>query len=367
MNIAECATKVLCNMHLPDALHVLYLWQQVIIQTCNYGGNAMAKSANQKLKILYLAQILTTQTDEEHGISLENIQQQLMLHGISAERKSLYDDIETLRTFGVDIQMVKNPTAQYFVAGRDFEIPELKLLVDSVQANQFLTEKKTYALIKKLERLCSQHEAQLMRRQVYVTNRIKTMNESIFYNVDAIHNGIAQDKQISFRYFEYSLEKKKVFRHDGMTYKVSPFALTLNNEKYYLIAYDDEAGMIKHYRVDKMDSICIEDAPRVGHNQYKDIDLAEYSKHTFDMYGGQKESVTIEFANHLAGVVIDRFGKDTALIKKDNEHFWIHVQAAVSPQFYGWVFSMNGDAVIIAPQQVVEGFKSQLIRNEQRY
>lgn len=323
----------------------------------------MSKSSNQKLKILYLAQILTSQTDADHALSLEDIRQRLALHGIAAERKSLYDDMEALRVFGIDIQMVKNPTAQYFVAGRDFEIPELKLLVDSVQANQFLTERKTYSLIKKLEQLCSQYEARLMRRQVYVANRIKTMNESIFYNVDAIHNGIAQDKQIMFKYFEYTVEKKKSYRHGGGLYTVSPFALTLSSENYYLIAYDATADKIKHYRVDKMDSICVIDAARTGHEQYDKIDLAEYTKHTFGMYGGEKQRVTVEFANSLAGVVLDRFGKDTSFIKVDGEHFRIHVDVSVSPQFFGWVFGLNGEARIVAPERVVAGFRQQMERN----
>lgn len=323
----------------------------------------MSKSSNQKLKILYLAQILTTQTDEDHALSLEDIRQWLAAHGIAAERKSLYDDMEALRVFGLDIQMVKNPTAQYFVASRDFEIPELKLLVDSVQANQFLTEKKTYSLIKKLEQLCSQYEAQLMRRQVYVANRIKTMNESIFYNVDAIHNGIADDKQIAFKYFEYTVEKKKSYRHGGKLYQVSPFALTLNSENYYLIAYDAAADKVKHYRVDKMDSIRVTDEARTGHEQYDKIDLGEYTKHTFGMYGGEKQDVTIEFTNSLAGVVLDRFGKDTAFIKVDAEHFRIHVDVSVSPQFFGWVFGLNGEAKITNPENVVNGFTEQMARN----
>jgi len=327
----------------------------------------MSKSSNQKLKILYLAQILATQTDEQHTLSLEDIRRRLATHGIQAERKSLYDDMEALRVFGLDIQMVKNPTAQYFVASRDFEIPELKLLVDSVQANQFLTEKKTYTLIKKLEQLCSQYEAQLMRRQVYVANRIKTMNESIFYNVDAIHNGIAQDKQITFKYFEYTVEKKKSYRHCGRLYTVSPFALALNSENYYLIAHDAGANKIKHYRVDKMDSIRVINAVRTGREQYDKIDLAEYTKHTFGMYGGEKQRVTIEFTNNLAGVVLDRFGMDTSLIKVDAERFEIHVDVSVSPQFFGWVFGLNGDAVITAPEDVLAGFKAQIERNVESY
>ncbi len=323
----------------------------------------MSKSSNQKLKILYLAEMFTAQTDEAHALSMEEIRQRLAVHDILAERKSLYDDIEALRTFGLDIKMVKDPTARYFLANRDFEVPELKLLVDSVQANHFLTEKKTYSLIKKLEQLCSRYEAQLMRRQVYVANRIKTMNESIFYNVDAIYNGIAEDRQITFKYFEYNAEKKKSYRHGGRLYAVSPFALTFNSENYYLIAFDAVADIIKHYRVDKMDSIRVTDKPRAGHEQYDKIDIAEYTQHTFGMYGGEKQNVTIAFANSLAGVVIDRFGKDTALIKTDAEHFKIHADVSVSPQFYGWIFGLNGEAVITAPEPVVAGFKEQLRRN----
>jgi predicted DNA-binding transcriptional regulator YafY len=193
------------------------------------------------------------------------------------------------------------------------------------------------------------------------------MNESIFYNVDAIHNGIAQDKQITFKYFEYTVEKKKSYRHCGRLYTVSPFALALNSENYYLIAHDAGANKIKHYRVDKMDSIRVINAVRTGREQYDKIDLAEYTKHTFGMYGGEKQRVTIEFTNNLAGVVLDRFGMDTSLIKVDAERFEIHVDVSVSPQFFGWVFGLNGDAVITAPEDVLAGFKAQIERNVESY
>ena len=327
----------------------------------------MSKSPNQKLKLLYLARILTAKTDEEHAMSLEEIKNELLQYDVQAERKSLYDDMEALRTFGIDVQSIKSKTTRYYVASRDFELPELKLLVDSVQANQFLTTKKTYTLIKKLESLCSKYEAQLMRRQVYVTNRIKTMNESIFYNVDAVHSAIAANKQIIFRYYEIDVDKQKRYRHDGKRYCASPFALLLNGENYYLIAYDADADILKHYRVDKMDGITVTEEDRLGHESFDAVRMDEYTKHTFGMFGGEKQKVTIEFPNNLAGVVIDRFGKDTAFIKTDADHFKIHVDVTVSPQFYGWVFSLNGDAVITAPEQVVAGFGEQIARNAERY
>lgn len=320
----------------------------------------MPKSANQKLKLMYMAKILLTKTDEAHPIALEQIKRELSACGVEAERKSLYDDMEALRTFGIDVQMVRDPKARYFVAERDFELPELKLLVDSVQSSQFLTEKKTYALIKKLEKLCSHYEAQLMHRQIYVTNRIKTMNESIFYNVDRIHSAIAQDRMISFKYFEFTAQKKKQYRHSGKRYCVSPFALTLSNENYYLLAYDAAAELIKHYRVDKMDSIQLFETPRQGSEAFAKVDVAAYAKHTFGMFGGEMHSVTLEFADKLAGVVIDRFGKDVPFLRTHEGRFCIHAQVTVSPQFYAWMFALGDDARIVAPDEVAAGMAAQL-------
>ncbi|HPE39310.1 MAG TPA: WYL domain-containing protein [Bacillota bacterium] len=320
----------------------------------------MSKSPNQKLKLLYLARILTSQTDEEHPMTLEQIKDALLAYDVQAERKSLYDDMEGLRTFGLDVQTIKSKTTYYYIGSRDFELPELKLLVDSVQSNQFLTTKKTYTLIKKLESLCSKYEAQLMRRQVYVTNRVKTMNESIFYNVDGIHSAIAADKQITFRYYEIGVDKEKHYKHDAQRYRVSPFALLLSNENYYMIAYDAAAGILKHYRVDKMDGISVTKADRVGKDAFASIRMDEYTQHTFGMFGGEKQKVTIEFANHLAGVVMDRFGKDTAFCMVDEKHFRITADVTVSPQFFGWVFALGTDAWILAPTCVTDGMRKYL-------
>ncbi|HOF99804.1 MAG TPA: WYL domain-containing protein [Clostridia bacterium] len=322
----------------------------------------MPKSANQKLKLLYMARILLTKTDEAHPMPLEQIKRELSACGVEAERKSLYDDMEALRTFGIDVQMVRDPKARYFVAEREFELPELKLLVDSVQSSRFLTQKKTCALIKKLEKLCSHYEAQLMRRQVYVADRVKTMNESIFYNVDCIHSAIAGDRMVSFKYFEFDADKKKRYRHGGGRYCVSPFALMLSNETYYLLAYDAAAELIKHYRVDKMDSIQLLEAPRQGGEAFAEVDVASYAKHTFGMFGGERQRATLEFSDKLAGVVIDRFGKDVPFIPAGEGRFCIHADVTVSPQFYAWMFALGPDARIAAPGEVAAGMAAQLGR-----
>ena len=322
----------------------------------------MARSPNQKLKILYLMQMLLEETDESHPLPMEQILANLAAHGICAERKSIYDDIESLRLYGLDIRMTKSRPSGYYVLSRRFELPELKLLVDSVQESQFITEKKTLQLIKKLESLCSRHEAYKMRRQVLVSGRIKHMNESIYYSVDAIHTGIAEDKKIRFRYFEYTPNKQKAYRHDGAYYCVSPFALTWNNENYYLIGYDGEAACIKHYRVDRMERISVTEEAREGKDAFSSHDMSVYTRRTFSMFGGEETRVDMEFENHLVGVVMDRFGKNAPLVKTDDAHFSVSAEVAVSPQFYAWIFGLGTGARITGPAQVVDGMK-QMLKN----
>lgn len=313
----------------------------------------MPKSSNQKLKLLYLMKIFQEKTDESHALSVPELITELGRYDIKAERKSIYDDIEALRFFGLDIETARTKTTGYFLASRTFELPELKLLVDSVQASKFLTHKKSVELIRKIESLCSMYEAQSLQRQVFVSNRIKTMNESIYYNVDKIHTGIGDNRKISFKYFEYAVTKEKVFKKNGGRYVASPYALTWDDENYYMIAYDSEASMVKHYRVDKMTDILVTEDKRDGQEHFKNLDIAVYSKKLFSMFSGEEVTVRIEFVNRLIGVVIDRFGRDITVIKSDEEHFVISVGVALSPQFLGWVASFGDEARILSPDSVV--------------
>ena len=281
----------------------------------------MPKSPNQKLKLLYIMRLLLEKSDEQHTVSVNEIIAHLEANAISAERKSIYSDIEALRLFGMDINQQRGASGGYYVASREFELPELKLLVDSVQSSKFVTQKKTMALIKKIESLASVYEAQLLHRQVYVKNRIKNMNESIYYNVDKIHSGIASDCKICFKYFEYSVKKERVCRHGGAEYCVSPFALMWDNENYYMLGFDGVSGITKHFRVDKMMDISVSDEKRDGLEQLDKLDLAVYDRIHFGMFTGKEERVTLEFANSLAGAVIDRFGKDIALIPQTGDIF----------------------------------------------
>ena len=320
----------------------------------------MAKASSQKLKILYVMEFLLRNSDEEHPVSISQIADYLETHDIPAQRKSLYDDIEALRKYGLDIiQTNHGKNYGYYVANRDFELPELKLLVDSVQSSKFITRKKTSELIRKIERLASIHDAHLLQRQVYVQNRIKTMNESIYYNVDEIHNGISKNRKIRFKYFDLTVTKERSYRKYGDFYVVSPYALTWDNQNYYLVAFDSDAGIIKHYRVDKMTTISMIEEPRDGQEAYKALDVAQYSKSVFGMFSGEPEPVRMRFSNNLVGSVLDRLGHDVMLIPDGDEHFTVAADIVVSPRFFAWIYGFDGMAQILGPQSVIDRMVAQ--------
>ena len=321
----------------------------------------MARSAYQKLKPLYIMNYLLQNSDEDHLVSMSQLIEHLAAHGIPSERKSVYDDIEALRVFGLDIvQGGSGKNAGYYIANRSFELPELKLLVDSVQSSKFITHKKTATLIKKIETLASIHEAQLLNRQVYVKNRIKTMNESIYYNIDSIQSGISQNKKIQFKYFEYTVQKTRHYRKDGAFYVVSPFAMTWDDENYYLVAFDFQAGIIKHYRVDKMTEISSTEEDRDGLDAYQALDMAVYARKVFGMFSGEEESVQLRFENHLVGAVLDRLGQDVFIIADGDDHFTVRADVVVSPQFFAWVTGFGAAAQIIGPDDVVEKMRQHI-------
>lgn len=328
----------------------------------------MAKGENQKLKMLYLVKILSEETDDEHSLTTQDIITKLAKYDVNAERKALYRDFEELKAFGLDIiseQMGRN--VYYHLGHRDFELPELKLLVDSVQSAKFITEKKSKDLIKKLEALVSKYEAKHLQRQVVISGRVKTMNESVYYNVDAIHEAISSDKQIRFQYFQWTVKKKMELRKDGAWYVLSPWGLMWDDEYYYMLAYDAEDEMIKHYRVDKMLNIDIVDCKREGQEAFKSFDMPRYSKSLFGMFSGEQTSVTLEGTNDMAGVLIDRFGKDIMLHPIDEEHFSAIVEVAISKQFLGWVIALGENIKITAPKAVVEQMQEEAKRLYRQY
>lgn len=320
----------------------------------------MAKSEKQKLKLLYLMQLLLEKTDEEHAVTMSEIIEYLEKNDIQAERKSIYNDMQLLMDFGLDIISIKERPGGYYLASRQFELAELKLLVDAVQSSKFITSKKSRELIKKLGTLCSDSQAKQLQRQVVVTNRNKAVNESIYYNVDMIYNAIAANVKVRFQYFEWNVNKEMQLRKNGAFYCVSPWLLTWDDENYYLIAYDDGAGIVKHYRVDKMLKIGLTGEERSGKEAFDGFDIAGYSKKTFGMFAGEEETVTLCLEERLTGVVVDRFGTEAAMRKKDESHILARVNVAVSRQFFGWVAGLGAGIKIEAPEMVAEQYRAYL-------
>ncbi|MBQ3035333.1 MAG: WYL domain-containing protein [Lachnospiraceae bacterium] len=317
----------------------------------------MPKSEKQKQKLLYIIKMLQEKSDESHPIKMEAILEMLDHEGIKAERKSIYNDMDTLRDFGYDIMLTKGKNGGYFLAYRDFDVAELKVLVDAVQASRFITTKKSKDLIRKITTLAGEHEAKNLKREVYVMNRIKSENEAMYYNVDEIHRAIEANKQITFKYLEYSVNKEAVPRRNGKTYKVSPRALAWNEEKYYLIAYDADADLIKNYRVDKIKDIDVTDEPRIILEKDRNFDVAEYCNRAFGMYCGDDETITVRFPNRLIGVVIDRFGKEVNIYNSGDDSFETRLNVSVSPQLFGWLTGLGADVKIVRPERVVEQYK----------
>lgn len=328
----------------------------------------MPKGANQKFKLYRLAQIMCEKTDETHYLTMPEIQKELEKYDIIAERRSLYESLKDLEEFGIEVEGERSGRGyRYHVIGRQFELAELKLLVDAIQSSKFITEKMTNRLIGKLETLVSQHDAADLRRQVFVSGRIKTMNETVYYSVDTIYNAISQNKKIKFQYYQWNVKKEPELRHGGAYYHISPWGLLWDHENYYLIGYDSRAEQIRHYRVDKMLHILLSEEIREGKEEFQKIDMASYSKKSFGMFGGKEQSVKLLVENSLAGVIVDRFGKDVMMIPANADHFTVSVDVQVSSQFISWVFALGSQAKIVSPKNVVNQVRKEIEKLAEQY
>ena len=318
--------------------------------------------AEEKLKILYLMQVLLEETDKAHPMNATRLCDRMMKdHGYYYNRKTIYADLRRLSTYGIKISHIKQGGGSgYYVQSRDFELPELKLLVDAVQSSKFITKERSQILIRKLEKLTSKECAKQLQRQVFIYNRIKAGNDEIYDNVDAIHIAIHDNLQILFKYCEWNIKKELVRKKSGADYIVSPWALTWDDENYYLVGYEESSDMIKHYRVDKMQEIRITDQPRLGRERFEKFDLAAFARKTFGMFGGEDREITLEAENYLVGVLIDRFGTDIIMAPHGENHFRTSVTVAVSPQFFGWLAGIGKGIRISWPESVREQYRSYL-------
>jgi predicted DNA-binding transcriptional regulator YafY len=285
-------------------------------------------------------------------------------HDIRCERKTIYSDIAALQEYGMDIQSIPGKNGGYYIASRNFELPELKLLIDAVQSSRYLTEKKSRELIEKLCTQCNEHDSKLLRRNVLVSGRVKTMNETIYYNVDAIQEAISQNRQITFRYFDWDFGGKRKYR--DKTYKASPYGLCQDNENCYLLAWSERYG-VTHYRVDRMDKITVTDEKRIPCPELTGKALNEHAERHFQMFSGEQTNVKLRFHRSLLNVVIDRFGKDTMLIPDGEDHFVFTVQVAVSPMFLSWVIGFGSKAKVLFPQSVAEECKQLCLETLSQY
>lgn len=327
----------------------------------------MPKSFNQKLKILYLMKAFEEKTDREHPMSVAEIIQYLAGYGISVERKTVYDDIETLRTFGLKIANRRGRIAGYYLAERRFEVPELKILMDAVQSSRFLTQKQSRDLLKKLETLTSVSEARKLQHQTYSVPGVKSPNGEVYQNIKCIYEAIAGNSQVSFQYYEWDFSKNLRKKRNGEFYQVSPWKLIWQNENYYLLGLDEKSGIVKHYRVDKIKHINIEKHKRNGESIFEKFDMEKFSAGTFGMFGGNETPVRMEFENRFVGVVLDRFGQNIMLIPRDGEHFSMQARINVSPKFFGWIASLGSGAVIVSPENVRREYISFLKKSLMNY
>ena len=311
----------------------------------------MPKSDNQKLKLLYIRDYLERNSDEAHPVGAQELIVMLANHGIECERKSVYSDIKALQDFGIDILNRRGKNGGYYIGSRNFELPELKLLIDAVQSSRFLTEKKSRELIGKLLRECNRHDERLMHRDVVIDRRVKSMNETIYYNVDAIQDAISRGVQITFRYFDWAIDGSRRYR--DKEYMASPYGLCQDNENCYLLAHSPRYG-VTHYRVDRMTNILLTDEKCVPCPELTGPRLVEHANQLFQMYSGENVGVKLRFHRSLTNVVFDRFGHDVMLIPDGEDHFTFVVEVAVSPIFLSWVIGFGDKARIVYPPHVVD-------------
>lgn len=314
----------------------------------------MAKTHNQKRRLLILERIFREETDENHGLSLAQLEALLSEYGVESERKTMYSDIEALRDAGIDIvadKQARNTT--YFLASREFEQPELYLLANAVASCKFISSRKSVKLIKKISAIAGKYEGKRLIRQITVSDRVKSTNESIYYNINYINEAISAGKKISFLYFNYNEKKKKVYHNDKSPLVISPSALVWKDENYYVTGYYDKRRKHVDFRADKMEKVEILDE-----KSYKDphFDIDEHCSRRFGMFGGKRVRVKLRFDNSLAGVVIDRFGIKTHFINDENS-FDFESEIDVSPTFYGWLFQFGNKAQIVGPPNVRNEFR----------
>ena len=314
----------------------------------------------QKLKLVYLMRMLEEETDAECGLTMPQIIERLEALGIPAERKSIYRDIAVLRETGVDIQMLPTRPVQYALLRNELGIDDVMMLVDIVQSSRFITERKSNKLVKSLKGLVSERERKLLEKRVHVHGRIKNQSESVFHSVDVIHEALQRKRKIQFLYFSYGVDLQRSARHQGKRYELTPVRVVYADGNYYLAAYDDADGMIKTYRVDRMELLQVSDAAATRCAEIATYDYEDFAYQSFGMYHGEPVCATLHVSAPLMDVIVDRFGRDIDIVRATKDSADVRVNVLKSAQFFGWIAGLNGGVTIKAPKKLIADYKGWL-------
>lgn len=313
-----------------------------------------------KLKTLYVKQILEEETDAEHGLSMKQIIDKLERFGVKAERKSIYRDIEVLLEFGCDIRTYQRNPVEYAIVRRDFELDELMLMVDVVQSSKALTTRQCNSLVTNIKLLASDHQRALLDRRIHVPGRIKTKGESVFANVDAIHEALRLCRKVEFAYYRRDAAGERYATRDGRPHVVTPVEIAYADGFYYLTAWDDDHGDMAEYRLDRMGKVRVHDSEasrndEISHHVY-DAEKYEY----FGRFGGEEVMATLNVRADKVEIVMDRFGDAAEISKVDDESARAHVRIRKSEQFFGWIAGMGKTVTIAGPKRLVEEYRDYL-------
>ena len=348
--------NILKKACLCDRIYMSIVWG---VKSILWGNSMNDNFVDSRARVLLLAKLLYEKTDESHGLTVDQIIEELQRQGMKSERKTLYKDIECLIQLGHDIvKYRRGREVLYHIGARQFEMAELRILIDSVQASHFLTPQKTKRLIKKLERVASVSDAKTLESSVYISGQRKATNESIYYSVNDLHLAIVSDCKVSFQYFQWDVKKKEKLRHEGKAYEVSPWAMLFDHENYYLVAYDSAVSQMRHYRVDKMKNLTILEERRSGKEEFEQYDMSTFTQSIFGMFNGDTEHIILRVSNDLAGVMIDRFGKEIEIKDEQDETFILETDVRVSDQFLGWIIAIGDGVEVLAPESVRDRLKS---------
>lgn len=320
----------------------------------------MANVEKQKIKIMKLYEILNMYSDESNPISTNEIISRLKDEGINCKRKALYDDIDTLNRYGYEIECVRKRQNEYYILGRKFDIPELKILIDAVQASNFITIRKSSELINKIANLAGTFKGEVLTKNVLYQKNIKKTNEKIFYSIDAIHNAISEGRKINFRYFDTAINGDVIYRRNGEPYIINPVKLTISDNQYYLICYDDKHASLTNYRVDRMDNVTVTDIPKSFYECEKEEFVEKYTEGLFQMFNskGKKQKIDLKIKNNSAmvDIILDKFGKNIVVTKTGEDFFYIRVNVMPGPTFYSWLTTFKGDIRINYPREIREEY-----------